>query len=484
MAVRVLLSALVLRSLGVSAVAPLTQAGMNLDAVLSPRGQVVGTATAEQKSAMIRRERKTDDTRRKSLADQFYGVSDLQVRSAKVKNGLAYSAGVDPDQEDDWRINDHNAVEKWVKNQGNPYAAPHWEPHSSMPSMPTCKIDVGTNKGLSDYGVLGHKCTACSKTTEENKQLPMRLTWLFEPKLSVCNAFDVNYYANLSNIRHLNQAATTEMGIQHKFEVDFATNAGKNMESYGYGNLKFKGWFGLEVGGGAHGPGEAFKGYHVVEVFDTLPPSNNCHEDNPSQRFLVIPGAGKMGESWNCERICHSPPCKCDRKTGVRCTTKVAMNSNQLFKYRVRSTASSSTVSYDGHSWQGPEWTITAQDISHSQEAMVVARIVLNGNDATHGIEGLAQTHGHLGTVPCDMFYESVIASGPFISDPPGVHVVRSADGDPPPLSAQSCELYRLSSLGGYSVQFESGPGLWPPSQINDTIFTCSHLSANSCPVN
>jgi len=80
------------------------------------------------------------------------------------------------------------------------------------------------------------------------------------------------------------------------------------------------------------------------------------------------------------------------------------------------------------------------------------------------------------------MFYESTIVTGPFINDPPGAHVIRSADGTPPDLTEQSCELFRISAVGGYAVKFESGPGLWPAYEVNDTIFTCTHKAEKACP--
>jgi len=311
------------------------------------------------------------------------------------------------------------------------------------------------------------------------------MTWLFEPALSSCNAFDVKLYANWSDIEQLGCSNCAEKGLRHSFEMEFATNAGEGLTGYEERSLSFSAWMGPEVKGGPRGSGSDFQGLHVFEVEDTEEPSrsDNCDATNPPGRWLAIPGELRAGETFHCERICKdSHPCKCGRNTGMRCTAGIAMSSAQLFSYRIRSIAESATGTLDGNSYVGTEWEVTAEDLTQTSPVMTVGRVILAGNSAVYGIKEMRQSHQHLGCVPCDLFYESTIVSGPFINDPVGVHVVRSADGEPPLLTSESCELFRISSMGGLAVKFETGPGLWPPFEVNDTIFTCSHSSTNTCP--
>lgn len=311
------------------------------------------------------------------------------------------------------------------------------------------------------------------------------ISWLFEPALDTCNAFDVKLYANWSDIDQLGCSECEGKGLRHKFEFDFATNAGQGLTGYEDKVLAFEGWMGPEVQGGPRGSGSDFQGLHVFEVADTEEPSHssNCDAANPPGRWLAIPGELRAGETFKCERVCKSShACNCGRHTHMRCTAGIAMSSNQLFAYRIRSIAESATGTLDGNSYVGTEWEVTAEDLSQASPVMTVGRVILAGNSAVYGIKAMRQSHQHIGCVPCDLFYESTIISGPFINDPVGVHVIRSADGTPPPLTSESCELFRMSAIGGFAIKFETGPGLWPPFEVNDTIFTCSHSSTNTCP--
>jgi hypothetical protein len=313
----------------------------------------------------------------------------------------------------------------------------------------------------------------------------MNMSWLFEPALSTCNAFDVSLYANWSDIDQIGCSDCDGKGLRHRFEFTFATNAGEGEVGYADKELGFNAWMGPEVQGGPRASGSDFQGFHVFEIEDTEEPSHssNCDAANPTGRWLAIPGELRAGETFHCERFCKSShPCNCERNTGMRCTAGIAMSSSQLFSYRIRSVAESATGTLDGNSYVGTEWEVTAKDLTQDSVVMTVGRVILAGNSATYGIKDLRQSHEHMGCVPCDLFYESTVVTGPFIEDPVGVHVIRSADGQPPQLTSESCELFRVSSLGGFSVRFESGPGLWPPFEVNDTIFTCSHSGTNTCP--
>jgi len=451
----------------------------NSEAVLSSGGKIIGVG--KQRKGMMRRdESPADENSAMELKQQrMYGVLDEADRDAKIKRGAASSGQKDP-----WDI----SVGKHANTGANHrpwHSAPDWAPHASMPTMPTCTQDVTQEMGLSDYGSISHSCSSCQRNcTEENKQQATNLTWLFEPALSTCNAFDVKLYANWSSIDQLGCTNCEGKGIRHKFEMSFATNAGEGLTGYEDKALSFEAWMGPEVQGGPRGSGSDFSGFHVFEVEDTEEPSHseNCDAANPPGRWLAIPGELRAGETFQCERYCKRSPCKCGRNTGMRCKAGIAMSSSQLFAYRVRSIAESATGTLDGNSYVGTEWEVTAEDLTQASPVMTVGRVILAGNSAVYGIKDLRQSHQKIGCVPCDLFYESTIISGPFIEDPVGVHVIRSADGQPPTLTSESCELFRISALSGFSVMFESGPGLWPPFEVNDTIFTCSHSSTNTCP--
>jgi len=368
----------------------------------------------------------------------------------------------------------------------NGLEAPSWTAHPSMPAMPTCTQDVTQDMGLSDYGSISHSCTACQRNcTEENGVKPSNISWLFEPSLAQCNARDVTYYLNLSNIDQLGCSECEGKGLKHKLEFTMATNAREGEAGYEDADLGFDGWMGPEVTGGPRAAGSSFPGFHVIEVSDTEPPPRvrDCAVNAQSSgRWLAIPGEQRQGETFSCERICQKSECTCSRNTGMRCTAPIQMGSRQVFAYRLRSIAESATGTLAGSTRSGTEWEVTAEDLTDSSPTMTVGRFILEGNAAQYGIKSLRQSHQHLGCVPCDLFYESTIVSGPFINDPPGVHVIRSADGQPPPLTAESCELFRMSAIGGTTVKFETGPGLWPPIQVNDTIFTCDGAGTNTCP--
>lgn len=469
------------------------------EAVLGSSGKV--SITMQKKGSIIRRHDGLTE-QEEMLAElegqgrQLYGVRDDADRTQKVLSGTAYKA--DPGGTripDPWAVHigphggSHSLAyphsQKGVHRSS--YTAPDWAPHARMPTMPECSGDVTQEMGLSDYGSISHGCSACSRDcTEENKQQATNLTWHFEPPLEDCNAFDVKLYANWSSIDQLGCTDCEAKGIRHAFEMTFATNAGEGSPGYEDKALGFEGWMGPEVLGGPRSSGSDFHGLHVFEIEDTEEPSRseNCDAHNPPGRWLAIPGELRAGETFHCERVCKSShPCNCGRNTHMRCTAAIAMSSKQVFAYRIRKVAESSTGTLAGNSYVGTEWEVTAEDLTQASPVMTVGRVVLAGNSAIYGIKKLGQSHQHIGCVPCDLFYESTIVSGPFIEEPVGVHAVRSANGMPPPLSSESCELFRISSMAGLSVRFETGPGLWPPFEVNDTIFSCQHTGANTCPV-
>jgi len=312
------------------------------------------------------------------------------------------------------------------------------------------------------------------------------MTWLISPLLTECPVYDVKFYSHFANISRLSQADSGH-GLRHKFEFKVATSLTDNGEK-----LTFNGWMGPEVRNSASraATDDPFDGMHVFEFADTMEPpaTTSCTVANPEARWYAIGLSPKAGEAFSCTRVCRSSTtrCACGRNSHVRCEFHIAMDSSQLFEYTMRRSNASAKGILDGNVHTGSEWEVVAHlhgATDPSTATMTVGRVILGGTSETEGIIDLRQDHEHIGLVPCDRFYESTIATGPFIVEPAGAHAVGSANGDPPALSAESCELFRISSIGGYAVHFETGPGLWPAYEVNDTIFTCAATSDQvACP--
>jgi hypothetical protein len=381
------------------------------------------------------------------------------------------------------------------------YVAPHWAPHAEMHTLPTgCTSNVDMDQGISDYGRLSHSCTACANTcTEGNKQRHNNVTMLIEPSLDTCNAFNLTYYINWTNVDGLACSSCGEKGIRHAFEMSIATNAGDSAcTGTSCPVYTFEAWMGPEIMGKDQADNSDFNGKHVFEIEDTVHPSSstNCNAVNPEGRWIAMEGAHKDGDNFNCQRVCRQYNslgelnCHCDRTTHLRCEADMAMGSGQVMRYEIRRTHTNQTVSYNNATRTGVEWEVLAKDIKNNIPEVTVGRVVLEGEGSEYGIKGLKQSHQHMGCTPCDLFYESATVTGPFITEPAGVHAVRSADTEPPVITSTSCELFRTSSYNepgttnsyGTTLHFETGPGLWPSSQTATTLFTCTSASSNTCP--
>lgn len=436
---------------------------------VNDRGEFV-IRSIDNAASIVRRHSHEDQeeasTKDHRVGHRLYGMSDLDVRARKIEQGKAHDRAGEGDED---------KPEELVR-----YAAPPWAPHKSMPVNPDedCTQDVTTDHGVSDYGQMSHSCASClHKCTEKGMQQPSRLEWHFDPPLSECNAFDVKLYANWSDIRQLGCSDCSDKGLRHKFMFTISSNAKDDKGEV----QNFEGWMGPEAFGTPHSSNPVFHGMHVFELADTRDYSrfSKCEEENPKGRWYAIPGDLRAGETFTCKRICKVPPCTCGRNTAMRCWAKMTMTSSQLFEYRIRKVADADQGILESNVFMGAKWEVYATDVTQKVDSntrmTVVGRVILAGNSEKNGIVKLWQSHEHIGCVPCDLFYESTIVSGPFIQHPVGVHVVRSAKASPPSLTAESCELFRISSLGGLHVMFETGPGMWPPFEVNDTLFTCSH---------
>lgn len=172
----------------------------------------------------------------------------------------------------------------------------------------------------------------------------------------------------------------------------------------------------------------------------------------------------------------------------IGCMVHVNVATGMMVKFALRVVADDAMAPMTGDDGKpkalgGQQWEAVAtfgHDDSDSKIEAVIGRIILTGNGEGEGVVSLKQNLHHKGCTPCDMFYSSFVAVGPFITEPAGVHWVRSADVLPPPVTEESCELFRVTAKQGHVLLFESGPGIWPVTQTEATLFTCPQPNHNN----
>jgi hypothetical protein len=319
----------------------------------------------------------------------------------------------------------------------------------------------------------------------------VKSTWNIEPSLKDEPAKAVHFYAKMENVDGLGctncldwkDTDAEEIGISHNYEIEFsATKETKDVPD-------FKSLLGSYV---ATGSGTNFDGKLFFLVRDTAPPKNinNC-ETNPPGRRYALQGATRYGELSYCQRFCtipeHEGGCPCGFMDAIGCAVHVHVATGMLIKFSVREVAEDAMapmLDEDGNPkpLSGQQWEAVAtfgHDDSDYKIDAVIGRVILTGNGEDEGIVDLKQNLHHKGCQPCDMFYSSIVSVGPFITSPSSVHWVRSADVVPPELTAESCELFRVTAKRGHVILFESGPGIWPVTQAESTLFTCPQPSGN-----
>jgi hypothetical protein len=274
-----------------------------------------------------------------------------------------------------------------------------------------------------------------------------------------------------------------EIGISHNYEIEFsATKESKDVPH-------FRSMIGSYIGTGS---GSEFSGKLFFIVRDTVPPKNlNGCKNNPPGRRYALEGASRFGELFYCQRFCSIPErdggCPCGFMDAVGCMVHVNVATSMMVKFAVRVVADDAMApmtGFDGKpkSLGGQQWEAVAtfgHDDSDSKIEAVIGRIILTGNGEGEGIVSMKQNVHHKGCTPCDMFYTSFVSVGPFITQPADVHWVRSADVIPPPVTEESCELFRVTAKQGHVLLFESGPGIWPVTQTEATLFTCPQPVGN-----
>lgn len=339
----------------------------------------------------------------------------------------------------------------------------------SMPTtFPQCTSSI--DQAMGTYTITPATHSAC---TASDSQKVTRVNWIFNPALTTANLYDVEMYLKWQSVDGLVCANCTGKGLFHRFTFELQTNAVAADSS----NPVFKGHFGPKIYGGMKSAEDSFAGVHVFEVHDTLAPapcgSAACAGCRAvAGRRFVIPARMEAGDLYNCTRVCHpGVNCTCGTHSMVQCRASMAMVSGQEFVYRLRKSNGSSTAVMDGVNYVGAEYEVSVT-VLKTNTKLTVGRVVLASQAAASGITKLSSAHDHIGCVPCDLFYEKTIATGPFVSD--GVHIVDSAVATVSPSTAvNTCNRHRTVSMkglssatnrhqGGLELNFESGPGVTP----------------------
>jgi hypothetical protein len=146
----------------------------------------------------------------------------------KVKNGLAHKLG-----KDDLHVGEAPGL-SWPET---------WLGQKLEKLQSNCHLSVGSDKGASDYGKVGHSCAACAyDCTEGNKQRTVGASWSFSPPLSEQPAKAAHFYTILEDVNGLgcshcndwkNKTGRVAIGLQHSYELEFSTSGtdGKNFKA-------------------------------------------------------------------------------------------------------------------------------------------------------------------------------------------------------------------------------------------------------------
>lgn len=355
-----------------------------------------------------------------------------------------------------------------------------------------CSVTIGVDKGYSDYGAGNHTCNMCKKECNEgNHQPEVKNTWVIEPTLKDEPARAMHWYTKMENIDGLGcphcmdwqEKDEEEIGISNNYEIDFsATKETKAVPD-------FKALVGTYV---STGTAPNFAGKLFFLVRDTVPPKNiNGCKTNPPGRRYALQGASRGGELFYCQRFCtvshEDGGCPCGFMDAIGCMVHVHVATGMMVRFALRLVAADAMAPMMGDdgtpkSLGGQQWEAVAtfgHDDSDYKIDAVIGRVILTGNGQEEGIVSIAQNLHHKGCTPCDMFYSSFLSVGPFITSPADVHWVRSADVNPPPITDESCELFRVTAQQGHVLLLESGPGIWPVTQSEATLFTCPRPEGN-----
>jgi hypothetical protein len=340
-----------------------------------------------------------------------------------------------------------------------------------LPLQPSCDILIGNTSGDSDYGKGRHSCTSCEGgCSSGNKQLPIRMGWSIVPALHTKPAYDLMMVLELQSINQMKPY--TLNGIHHRMRFTIHSD----IRAAG----DFVGEMGPQIMGGAR-PNDMMSGVHVFSVMDTQFPVVDGGGRSPG-RWLALPGKHHPGVVGTCRRHCincddlHPQHMIAGHSTGTICTANVKVDSFGTYVYRLVQREGTRKVEYDAATYIGAEWEVRIMEQS-SGVVWVLGTIVTEGTSNMSGITHFSATHEHLGCSPCDAYYQAIRATGPFILNPRGAHeIARAIEETPMRSDDQICSKRRAIGLGGYTILYESGPGVVEePWRENMTVYRCNH---------
>jgi len=357
-----------------------------------------------------------------------------------------------------------------------------------LPPQPTCSLHITPDMGESLYGNdEALPCRACQEgCTDRNMQVPLETDWSFFPSMHDNNAFDLVAMIEFIRIEQLKPYSLNGVRYELNFALLQPAGGGEGCKPGDEGGIAtWRGHVGPQVAGGVPHI-SALNGRHRLEIRDTAWP--NPDGSYVRGRWLVFPSSRSDGVVGNCRRECIG----CDTypqllasglSTGIACTIDLGIKNEMAFVYRVRLSKDRAEVWYDGNTYMGSEWQVDVHDTTNG-EYYILARVVLEGTSSKIGISSVYGTYRHLGCSPCDAYYAAVRVTGPFVLRPKKIMTIEEAEFvplEPPKSNGSYCKRHRVSGLGGYSLLYESGPGVQSPILQSRKLFSCPVLKPTPC---
>jgi hypothetical protein len=327
-----------------------------------------------------------------------------------------------------------------------------------LPFQPTCNLLVGSLNGASDHGKVTKPLDPFSEDYHckaKNKQRAIETEFTLVPGLKQRSATDIMMLLQFDKVSQVTQYANN--GVYHRMSFNIGGGAMGG---------EFRGEMGPQVSGGV-GADDRLLGTHVFTMEDLVVRNGGgVHK----RRFLALPGKKEPGHVGLCRRYCVN--CNADQDpgsgvtSGTRCTAKVGVRDGQQFVFRLYKINQDAEVSYDDTSYKGTQWEVRIIDPFQGAN-YILGSIITESNCPSRelGITYFGSSHEPIGCVPCDAYYQAMRSSGPFVLQPRGQHELKqaseklySAEAGTTPESG--CEMSRVVALGGYSLLYESGPGV------------------------
>jgi hypothetical protein len=323
--------------------------------------------------------------------------------------------------------------------------------------------------------------------TTSNKQRPINVNFKFLPPLEEKLATDIMMVVEFDSVDQVRPFSLN--GVQHHAMVRIATKAvPPPLVKSDDPNCKskvpsFKAEVGPQAYGGSYGA-DSMNGQHVFAIMDTILPAPDG--SYVKGRWLALPTKKAPGHIGTCRRHCihcdeYPELSEAGQSTGTICVAPVSITNRMKFAYRLYLKKGTSTVLYDGAPFMGAEWEVQIHDATTGSN-YPIGSILLEGTSNKSGIADISGEHKPVGCAPCDAYYHAVQTTGPFILSPRGKHELQNAVEEPPDWKTdhdRTCFSNRVISLGGFSLLYESGPGVKQAPRKNAT----EPLSLFNCPI-